>query len=68
MKTASIVLGKKAKQKLKQEPLFDNLISSRISDMSNDMLNQVIIDIKTAQQRSQFNWMNPQVLSNAVNF
>ena len=45
---ASIVLGKEAKQKLQKVPLSDNVILSRISDMCNDILNQVIIDIKNS--------------------
>ena len=44
---ASIVLGKEAKQKL-QVPLSDNVMLSRISDKSNDILNQVIIDVKNS--------------------
>ena len=44
----SIVLGKEAKQKLQKVPLSDNVILSRISDKSNDILNQVIIDIKNS--------------------
>ena len=47
MEMASIVLGKETKQKL-QVPLSDNVISSRISDKSNDILNHVIIDIKNS--------------------
>ena len=40
---------KKAKQKLQQVPLSDTVISNRISDISNDILNQIIIiDIKNS--------------------
>ena len=60
MEMASIVLGKEAKQN------YNKSLASRISDMSNDILNQVIIKIKNSQQKFQFNWMNPQILSNAV--
>ena len=45
---ASIVLGKDAKQKLQAVPLSDNTISSRICDISYDILNQVITDIKNS--------------------
>ena len=45
---ASIVSGKEPKQKLQKVPLSDNVILSRISDMCNDILNQVIIDIKNS--------------------
>ena len=48
LKMGSIVLGKEAKQKLQAVPLFDNIISSRICDISYDILNQVIIDIKNS--------------------
>ena len=60
MEMASIVLGKEAKQN------YNKSLASRISDMSNDILNQVIIKIKNSQQKFQFNWMNPQILSNVV--
>ena len=40
--------GKKRKQKLQQEPLFDNVILSRILDMRNDILNPKIIDVKNS--------------------
>ena len=45
---ASIVLGKEAKQKLQQVPLSYNVILSKISDKSNDILNQVIINVKNS--------------------
>ena len=48
LEMAGIVLGKEAKQKLQQVPLSDNVISSRISDMSDDILKQVITDIKSS--------------------
>ena len=47
VEVSSIVLEREAKQKL-QVPFSENVISSRISDMSNDILNQVIIDIKNS--------------------
>ena len=47
LEIAGIVLGKEAKQKLQQVPLSDNAISSRISDVSDDILKQVIADIKS---------------------
>ena len=46
LKMASIVLGKDGKRKLQAVPLSDNTISSRICDISYDILNQVITDIK----------------------
>ena len=48
LEMAGIVLRKEAKQKLQQVPLSDNAISSRISDMSDDILKQVITDIKSS--------------------
>ena len=63
---ASIVLRKEAKQKLALVPLSDNVISSRISDMSNDILNQVIIDIKNNPTKISIQLNEIQILSNAV--
>ena len=48
LEMAGIVLGKEAKQKLQQVPFSDKAISSRISDMSDDILKQVITDIKSS--------------------
>ena len=45
---ASITLGKEAKQKLQQVPLSENVILSWVSQMSNYILNQVIIDTKNS--------------------
>ena len=45
---ASIVLGKDANRKLQAVPLPDNTISSRICDISYDILNQVFTDIKNS--------------------
>ena len=66
VKMASIVLAKKAKQKLQQGPLSDNVISSRISEMSNDIQNQAIIDIKNSPTKISIQLMNPEIVSNAV--
>ena len=63
---ASIVLGKNAERKLQAAPLSDNIISSRIYEISYDILNQVITDIKNSQQKSHCNWMNPQIPPGAV--
>ena len=48
LEMASIVLGKDAKRKLQVIPLSNNTISSRICDISYDILNQVNSDIKNS--------------------
>ena len=44
---AKIVLEKEASNKLKLVPLSNNVIQRRISDLSLDILDQVIADIRT---------------------
>ena len=48
LEMASIVLGKDAKRKLQAVRLSDNTISSRICDISYEILNQIITDIKNS--------------------
>ena len=43
---AKVVLGTEAQKKLQQVPLSNDIIRSRIGDMSRDILQQVIADIK----------------------
>ena len=45
---ASIVLGKDGKQKLQAVPLSDNTVSSRICDISYDILNHFNTNIKNS--------------------
>lgn len=45
LKMANIMLGKAAESKLSQIPLSNDIISSRIDDMSNDILAQVVADL-----------------------
>ncbi|XP_054464244.1 protein FAM200C-like [Anoplopoma fimbria] len=45
LKMANIMLGKAAEDKLSQIPLSNDTISSRIDDMSNDILAQVVADL-----------------------
>ena len=49
---ASIVLGKDAKRKLQAIPPSDNTRSSRICEISYDILNQVITNIKNSPKIS----------------
>ncbi|KAK4327553.1 hypothetical protein Pmani_001960 [Petrolisthes manimaculis] len=48
LKMAKTVLGSDAEKKLKQVPLSKDIIHSRISDMSRDILQQVITDMKAS--------------------
>ena len=48
---ACMFFGKEAKQKLQQGPFSDIVISSRIVDMSNNIVNQVIIDVKNSRTK-----------------
>ena len=48
VKIADIVLGKKAAKKLQQVSLSNDVIHNRIIDMSEDILEQVIADIKAS--------------------
>lgn len=48
LEMATIVLGKEASNKLKLVPLSNNIIQSRINDMSLDILDQVVNDIRTS--------------------
>jgi hypothetical protein len=45
LKMANIMLGKAAEDKLSQIPLSNDTISSRIDDMSDDILAQVVADL-----------------------
>ncbi|XP_068208356.1 protein FAM200C-like [Palaemon carinicauda] len=48
---AKIVLGIESEKKLKQIPLSNDIIHSRIHDMSPDVLQQVITDLKASPVR-----------------
>ena len=54
MKMAKSVLGVEAKKKLNLVPLSNDIISSRICDLSKDILQQVIADIKTSPTKVSF--------------
>lgn len=45
LKMANIMLGKAAENKLSQIPLSNDAVSSRMDDMSNDILAQVVADL-----------------------
>ena len=45
---ADIVLGKDAVKRLQQLSLFNDVIHDRIVDMSEDILEQVVADIKAS--------------------
>ena len=48
LEMAKIMLGTEAEKKLKQIPLSNDIIRSRINDMSRDILQQVITDLKAS--------------------
>ncbi|XP_068221363.1 protein FAM200C-like [Palaemon carinicauda] len=48
LEMAKIVLGTEAEKKLKQIPLSNDIIHARIHDMSQDVLHQVITDLKAS--------------------
>ena len=48
LEMAKTVLGTEAEKKLRQVPLSNDIICSRIRDMSKDILQQVIADIKAS--------------------
>ena len=48
MEMTKSLLGVEAKKKLSLAPLSNDIISSRIRDMSEDILQQVIADVKTS--------------------
>ena len=45
MEMVKIVLGKEAEKKLQQVPLCNDTIRSRIDDMSQDILQQIVSDL-----------------------
>ena len=48
MEMAKSLLGVEAEQKLSLVPLSNDIITSRIRDMSEDILQQVIADVKAS--------------------
>ena len=62
-----IVLGKEASKKLELVPLSNIVIQSRISDLSSDILDQVIADIKASLLKISPSWTKPPMLKIAVN-
>ena len=44
----TIILGKEARKKFEQVPLSNNVIHNRISDLSEDILDQVISDVRAS--------------------
>lgn len=48
LETARIILGHDAANKLQQVPLSNNIIRNRIVDISGDILDQIITDIKNS--------------------
>ncbi|XP_076308545.1 protein FAM200C-like [Tachypleus tridentatus] len=61
LEMAKIVLGKEAEKKLQQVSLSNDVIHNRIIDMSVDILEQVVADIKASQLRLAYKWMNQQI-------
>ncbi|XP_068230406.1 protein FAM200C-like [Palaemon carinicauda] len=51
LEMVKIVLGRESEKKLKQIPLSNDIIHSRIHDMSQDVLQQVITDLKASPVR-----------------
>uniref|UniRef100_UPI00358F06DC protein FAM200C-like n=1 Tax=Myxine glutinosa TaxID=7769 RepID=UPI00358F06DC len=48
LEMAKIILGKEAEKKLQQVPLSNDVIHNRIIDMSQDILEQIVADIKAS--------------------
>ena len=56
------LVGVEAEKKLSLVPLSNDIITSRIRDMSEDILQQVIADDKASPIKLVFSWMIQQTL------
>ena len=62
MQLAKIMLGKEAENKLSLVPLSNKVVESRINDICENILSQVVADLKATQQSSAYNLMKSPML------
>jgi len=68
MDMVEVMCGQEVLQKINQIPLSNHTNHDRIRDMSEDILNQVVEQIRISPAKLVSNWMNQQIFHSVVNF
>ena len=64
---AELVLGTEAAKKMKDVPLSDDVIAGRVADMSCDILDQIVWEIKIVVPSALvYNWTNQRLFLTRV--